>query len=100
MIIRDYGVEAEQHEEILSTYSRFSSSNRDVCFVLLEMMLVGVICNIEVYTSSKEKKLAIASSYCWFFTASNILPSKSFSVLTRFTLMYNFIQKLIKAFTM
>jgi len=35
------------------------------------MMLGVVICNGEVFTSRKEKKLAIASSYCWFLTASN-----------------------------
>ena len=63
MTIRDYGVDMEQREEILSTYSRFSSSNRDVCFVLLETMLVGVIYNLEVFTSRQEKKLAIASGY-------------------------------------
>jgi len=52
MTIRNYGVDMEQREEILSTYSRFSSSNRDVCFMLLEMMLVVVISNGEVFTSS------------------------------------------------
>jgi hypothetical protein len=46
----------EQCELILSTYSRFSSSNRDVCLILLEMMLVGVIYNLDVFTSKEEKK--------------------------------------------
>jgi len=58
MIIRDYGVDMEQRGQILSTYSRFSSSNRDVCFILLEMMLVGVIYNLEVFTSGQEKKIS------------------------------------------
>jgi len=50
MIIRNDGVDKEPCEQILPTYSGFSFRNRDVCFVLLEMMLHGVICNIDVYT--------------------------------------------------
>jgi len=63
MTIRNYGVDMDHREEILSTYSRFSSSNRDVCFILLDIMLGVVICNGEVFTSRQEKKLAIASGY-------------------------------------
>ena len=44
----------EQCEQILSIYSGFSSSNRDVYFVLLETMLVGVSFNIDIYASSQE----------------------------------------------
>jgi len=45
------------------------------------MMLVGVICNLDVFTSRKEKKLAIASGYWWFFKASN---NPFFQVLLHF----------------
>jgi hypothetical protein len=42
------------------------------------MMLVGVIYNLDVLTSTEEKKLAINSSYSEFFTASSYLFFQSF----------------------
>jgi hypothetical protein len=45
---------------------------------MLEMMLVGVIYNLDVLISKEEKKLAINSSYLEFFTASSYLFFQSF----------------------
>jgi len=48
-------VNTKQCQLILSTYSRFSSSNRGACFKLLDMMLAAVSYKIDVYTTVEEK---------------------------------------------